>query len=510
MTVKSLFLLIAILIPLALAGGEEIDFIVMVDISASMEPYFEDLVTYFSREILPGMFHPGDGFHFLTFSGYPEIGVSETISENTSVDSIILRMSLLQPIGLYTDLISAVQFLVNFTEELPEPRSKRIVLMTDGVHDPPPGKSHTVDSQTLLNEMLAEAEVIKRRGWQLHILKLPVDDIETPEASTSVFLEEFAKKLETPVVPYDESENSSHTVSGVTTLEFPGSAGTVNRRFRVRFFLTNHGAVAHRVVLRQILWGDTNILDKSVNLRLLPEKRTAVKAVIRLPDSTASGPHEIPLRLVFSDGFRTVPEGDILTFELRSSDLAGSAGPEGASNRIRAVDRGRLLRVYPYILIAAALILSAALLVFLVRKRAGGRRKMLSPFPRETAQSGPLIEMRVQLQNPHIGKRNINGIGGGTSRTIGGGHSDFLIFLVPFPPHVAEIQHSGVSYIFKPVRKEFFPGMGESIENCMDRDIPALSSKGYPITIHFRPYISPLDEIHKILHATESQGRNSR
>jgi hypothetical protein len=84
-------------------------------------------------------------------------------------------------------------------------------------------------------------------------------------------------------------------------------------------------------------------------------------------------------------------------------------------------------------------------------------------------------------------------------RTVGGGASNFLIFLVPVPPRIADLSYDGQELTFIPRRAEFFPGLSAPVTNCLNKTIPARSSTGYLITMRFRRYVSPLEEINRIL-----------
>jgi hypothetical protein len=120
-----------------------------------------------------------------------------------------------------------------------------------------------------------------------------------------------------------------------------------------------------------------------------------------------------------------------------------------------------------------------------------------------------LIEMRVSFQNPHIGFRNIHKIKDNKGVSIGGGLSQFLIFLIPMPPHIAELYMENGNYIFNPVQKEFFPDCPGPVVNCLDKEIPVVSRHGYRTVITFREYISPLSRLHELLHSITYETENT-
>ena len=115
----------------------------------------------------------------------------------------------------------------------------------------------------------------------------------------------------------------------------------------------------------------------------------------------------------------------------------------------------------------------------------------------------PLIEMRVDQQNHRVGFRNVHRIGVGASRGVGGRFSSFLIFLVPMPANIGQIRNVDGRYAFSPTRSELFPGVGE-IEDCLGREIPFVDTKGRQMTLSFRAWVSPLDEINRIMRQARS------
>ena len=95
-------------------------------------------------------------------------------------------------------------------------------------------------------------------------------------------------------------------------------------------------------------------------------------------------------------------------------------------------------------------------------------------------------------------------VGTGAARSIGGRFSSFLVFLVPMPSGIAEIRNVDGRYVFTPLRAELFPGVSGPIEDCLGREIPFVNAKGRELTLHFREWISPLEEINRILRSARN------
>ena len=116
------------------------------------------------------------------------------------------------------------------------------------------------------------------------------------------------------------------------------------------------------------------------------------------------------------------------------------------------------------------------------------------------SQSG-MTELFVYNQTTLIGKRNIHVMKAGTRLSIGGSKSDdFLIFLVPFPANLAQVQYDGNDYRVSILKPEYFPyETSNTIYPCIGRDITAVSKKGYPVTFTFRGYEDPMIRLNTIL-----------
>jgi hypothetical protein len=116
---------------------------------------------------------------------------------------------------------------------------------------------------------------------------------------------------------------------------------------------------------------------------------------------------------------------------------------------------------------------------------------------------GPvMLRLFVADQNTAIGRRNVHFVKPGYTLTIGGGRSDFLIFLVPLPPHIAEIRYDGKTCIFTPRRPEFFPDIGSNAQSdCIGKTIRVISAKSYELFIRVERYEDPLVALNRLLNS---------
>ncbi len=429
---KGFVLFLLLILTLSPLSSEEKDIVIMVDISASVDPYFHEMIEYLRTDLLKGKLDRGNMLHLLSFSGIPEMELTVPIYDDADRTRIFTKLTFLQPIGLYTDLVSAIKFLITYSDNLPQSlRAKEIFLLTDGIHDPPPGSIYDIDSDDVLTALLTSAESIKKRGWAVHIFQMPLSEAyegKDRPASTAVkpaegksYLDELGKALETSVLPHPDAWQSK---------------------------LEEQEKVESKAI-------ESEAYQKDVSRKPDQER----------PDKDRSGKRESTLK--------------------------------------------KSVRI---LIIVGLTILAFTLLIFLLfilykkrRLRMQMNRYMQpgKPSPKSlSGKRGVLIEMRVAMQNHHIGFRNIHAIEKNKHKTVGGGLSRYLIFLVPVPSHIAEIHYDGESYMFKRIKKSFFPELHDDVPDCLDKDIPAQSKKGFPLTLRFHRYVSPLEEINRILTLT--------
>jgi hypothetical protein len=111
-----------------------------------------------------------------------------------------------------------------------------------------------------------------------------------------------------------------------------------------------------------------------------------------------------------------------------------------------------------------------------------------------------MLRLFVEDQNTFIGKRNIHQVKQGFTFTIGGGKSDFLIFLVPLPPRIAELRYEDKHCILIPRKGRYFPDIGsEPVRDCIGKTIRIISDKNYEIHMRLDWYEDPLIKLNTLL-----------
>jgi hypothetical protein len=293
---------------------------------------------------------------------------------------------------------------------------------------------------------------------------------------------------------------------GFPTVTFPEGPIRGGRRLSVSFGVSSPSPEAIYVELDGVRLEDgANILQEPATVIVPAQGERVLTATLVMPEGMKPGTHRIPVELTFAGGMRASPSRGVLVIEY--SGRPGIAA--GAFGRARS-GSATLLFVF----------LGAVGLLLVVLVAAGLRRRVdfgswvrnlgyrEARYTRESSEGHPLVEMIVTMQNRHIGHRNVHALRPGVSRGVGGGRSSYLIYFVPVPADMGYITYDGRTYTFVPARSELFPGISGQVADCLGREIPAVSPRGYRFAIVFRPFRSPLDEINDLLRSirVESPG----
>jgi hypothetical protein len=498
--------------------------------------------------------HRGDTFHLLSFSGSPELETAVTLADERAAEKAFGRLALLHPLGRYTDLIAALRFVHQYVRQLPEGNAKTVLLLTDGIHDPPPGSPNRLPPEQVRAALRATAEAISNQGWTVQVLKVPAELTAADKANgLPSYLDEIAAGLGIPVIPYDPARKAEVTgiLTGYPTLTFPEPLGEVGRRFTVPLRVRNFSKDPILVRLAGAQIDHVEVLERPVEVAVPADATGALDARLRMPLSFPTGSQERVLVLDLPPALRISPVQGTLSFtytgrgglnlprfnalylvylllaagavyalvrlfllmrrKLHEVSLAGlaksSAGEPARTRTVAAAAaaapvapaRRKLVPIMesgrraPVVRAAAPAAARAA------RPTAASLRRSLPAVGRHPSTLPPLIEMRVSLQNSRVGFRNVHRVLPGTARSVGGGTSSYLVFITRILRGIAEIRNEGGAYTFIPLRSEFFPERSGPVKHCLGVEIPFTGTKGHRHTIVFREWVSALDEINALM-----------
>ena len=618
------------------AGGnaDATDVVVLLDVSQSALPYFQDVTDYVVSSVVEDYLRYGDTFHLLSFGETAQSEIAQRMSSETDVKSVLGKLYLLYPLARNSDLVGALNYLYQYLADLPESRRKVVVVITDGVHNPPPSSPTFGMANTKVQmEIEAAATRIRANGWPVNIIKLPFPKPGEPgapltgsaEAQGQSYLDAAAHALGAKVAEFsrDGKAEVARKSLSLPIAEFPSPLGKKDYSFSFPLKVRNGSSSAIGLELDHVQLGDSEILTKKVFLTLQSDHSGTMDIPVLIPDSVPQGDSKLKVRLHFANGVRVSPDAGVLDLTLARSPIAallrsgvrialfaiilvlGLAAILGIIIMLRRMSTSTEAPVVAAVLQAetaalnatavlkaaasrssasegeraASIAISSASIVAsrreeatrsaaLLAESAGlenagttpirGRRTVIrrkderevaiegvtanlvaqkkaeaertaailaeasgrrvpaalpvatadvpAYTPKVTKPGSLEVELYVTDQNPHIGSRNVHRISAGGSKSVGGGASDFLVFLVSIPKRSADLHFDGEKLTFVPIRRELFPDLPGSVEDCLGKEISMISRSGYPMKLRFVAYEKPADKINKLLHCIDTVG----
>ena len=568
---KSIILIILMILMLSVSvfGADRIDMIVLLDNSVSVLPFYDQIQKSLLGKIISEHLKPGDTFSLITFADVPEVEISREIKNQGDIEEILAYSSILQPMGNYTDLVLALRFLYKYTLDLPLNNRKKIIILTDGIHDPPEGSSYIYSSpEDARIEIKKAGDEIHREGWDVSIVEIEKPETAEPDAGTSA--EAVADLIETPdktgetggtggtgetkdfigtvseslgskpnVFTKDENDMAGVAL-GIPLVSLPEHLGETNGELIVPLKITNRSNEALLFSVSAVLSDGGDILKDKTSLKLNSKETGKLNIGLVLPDVQEAGEKSREIELKLVGGLKSSPEKLTLRYTFM---------PKGNLNRgIDFISDWRVIAVIIAVIVAAAA-------VVLIKKASfpaiGAGNDEKSPEQTHAASvpvrkdekqikpSGETKEIKIDIeaepvfatdrtaadeheqyhknrpikmivygQNTKLGIANTQWLTVNKKRSIGSApSSSYRIFFIKVPALIARIECTGEDFIFYPEAADFFPELDGPLHNCLNRRIKIINEDHKMFFIEFRQWVSELERINRFLSMTHYTGK---
>jgi len=487
-------------------SSSPIDLVVVLDTSSSMSGSYRETSNYLIGPFLKEFLRIGDTFHLISFSAAPKLQISRRIEGVGDAETIIARLLLMYPLDPESNISRALSFAESFASSLPN-RPRKIVLISDG---------DAANTQNLVDESSAR---FRRLGAELQYIKVPVT-VNGPSSGRAVPLQSPAASQSTQT-----SQSAQPAQAAQTTQPQPTQAAQSAQAVQAT---------------------ETTRPSESAQESQSTPPGESPQASAASQESGVAGPAQAQPSGQSAGGepqaLSPMPTGPAAD----TGQAQPAQGPSGISRNSYGINIPRPLIMGLVLLI---LLLLIGIIIFASRRLAKSPNRVLAkaaapvpskakaeqvtasrktdqvleypparmkPLPKDkiydentlSGNGGPvLLNLFVADQNTAIGKRNIHSVKPGYSYTIGGGKSDFLIFLVPVPPHIAEVISDGRNCTFIPRKPDYFPDIGsQTIPNCIGKTFRVISDKKYELHIRLERYEDPLQALNKILRSIKVPG----
>lgn len=534
--------LMVLLLSVSVFGADRVDMIVLLDNSVSVLPYYDQIQKSLLGRIISEHLKPGDTFSLITFADIPEVEISREIKSNTDIEEILAYSLILQPMGNYTDLVLALRFLYKYTLDLPLNNRKKIIILTDGIHDPPANSPYNyIEPDDARVEIKKAGEDIRREGWDVSIV-----EIEEQETEENVnVIDTVAESLgSTPNVFMNDENDMAGVALGIPLVSIPEHLGETSGDLIVPLKVINRSNEAIQFSVSAVISEGVDILKDKSSLMLKSKETGELNIELLIPAETDTGEmiREIELKLV--GGLKSVPEKLSLryTFTLKGN-----------------INRGMdILSDWRVLAVIIAVIIAILIIVLIKRASASYKQKPTAKIPltmvkdeeeeqktqpanyaadvnsKKTAEMKKTvtveevvfaaditssdeavqyhknrpIRMFVYGQNTKMGITNTQWLTVNKKRSIGSASSSpFRIFFIKVPALIARIECTGQDFIFYPETKELFPELDGPLHDCLNKRIQIINEDRKMFYIEFRQWVSELERINRLLSITHYTGK---
>lgn len=336
---------------------ENIDVVVALDRSLSMEKKVDAVKSYVTTYLVDQVLIPGDRFVVVAFYGKTELLVNQLITGEADKAAVRKAIAAVRGNGRYTDIGNALDELQRQVAPLEEDgRKKFILLLTDGIQEAPPTSRYWSRDGTFNHAFLANTKTIQKKGWKIQILGI----------GTDTAARDLARELDgsyneiTDTLSVDALQRTTEGLFGKLALDGAVTARPVaaDGASALSFLLRSEGYTEEaRVTIEGIAaqvgsLSAPSILEQSFTFTARPTGLTRVTVPVRFPPGMPAGTSSAVLSFTFGAGERFAPSEAAVS--LRVMGWIGNN---------------------PWIVAAAAVVLAAIVvgLVFLVVRLARGK-----------------------------------------------------------------------------------------------------------------------------------------
>jgi hypothetical protein len=510
------------------------DLIVLVDTSASMSSFYANVTNYLTGPFLDEHLNLGDTFHLISFSSRPRFEIARRVIDLGDVQTINGRIFLLYPLEPLSDISSAISYGEKYTTILPQGRQKQIFIVSD---------SEEKDVEGLITASAARLQ----NGTTIRYLKVPLSAAarippQNQQSANAQNTPETSGQVAAAPVQAETPGASNPAASSGSASGSPASGSIPANSSEPAGSADSSGSGSQ---------GPQSPADSSVSALPAPSGDPArtESAVSAEPPVVLAEPEEQPglsgaVSVTDSGGDSGAPTDSGVVRDSPSNPVSRNTRPENRSRESFGI-ASLPLPLLIALGILLLLILGFVIIMMLRNLNSSPNRVMASAT---TIDSGPadkngaaardaallnsfastakaasrsvpprryhrddqnqflsnpsMLSLFVEDQNTAIGRRNVHTLKTGSKFTVGGGNSDFLIFLVPIPPQIGELRFDGTNCMFVPLKSKYFPDIGsQQVPECIGKTIRVLSDKNYELFFHFERYKDPLIALNQLLHS---------
>ncbi|GHV86396.1 hypothetical protein AGMMS50230_20040 [Spirochaetia bacterium] len=490
---KALFFILALFSIFSLhaqpsGNGSAKDVVLVLDTAGSMMSFYNEVGKFLSGPFLAENLNINDTLHIISFGRKPRLEIARRVLGRGDIETISGRMWLLYPVESVSDSAAALTYTEQYLQSIPGSRNKTIFVVSDSDLSAQVSSvnARQRDTWTFIraSARISSASTTGQRGQSQGISGTGAGTGSVTGVSTGG----------------NNAGNPNGSISG-TDGTVGGQSGAANGINGTDGINTADGINGTNDIGGQNQAG-INGTDGNGGSGGLTEGRLSVSPE-NSQGSNALG-FELPLPLLIAIGLLLLLVVLVIIIlmarRLHASPnkVMAAAGTVGAAGAGAGTIAGRAEEN------AADLLNRFATRQAEASLKGPRRRYPYQDDPNQFLTNPPILNLFVEEQNTAIGKRNVHALKKGSVYSVGGANSDFLIFLVPIPGRIGQLQYDGTNCTFTPLKPKYFPDIASTpVNECIGKPIRILSDKNYEIFFHFERYRDPLIALNQLLHSIQ-------
>jgi hypothetical protein len=153
-----------------------IDVVIALDKSLSMENKVGAVETWVNSSIIDQLLIPGDYLVVVEFYGKAEVIISQAVKGDPDKQALKKTISQIRGNGSFTDIGNALDVVkAQVAERESDGREKYVLLLTDGIQEAPAKSKYYSKNGQFNHEFLANTKTIQEKGWKVMILGIGTD-----------------------------------------------------------------------------------------------------------------------------------------------------------------------------------------------------------------------------------------------------------------------------------------------------------------------------------------------
>jgi len=520
-----------VLLAFPVFAQKSVDFVLLLDNSESMFRQNGSKAELMVSDIMKNRLSYRDRFHLISFAGEPEHEIDRVLRDKDSIQEVLARVMMLQPIEEDTDIISALKFLTEYMSELPLNSEKQVIIYSDDIHEPP---EESIFRESAENEGRIEtiASYFKRNGWKVNVILSSESVGSTTDTGVNFkqtgLLAQLAELLGTEVTLFDGDVSSLAAITGgqaEAASETGGAEGTQDAGTEGPDAAGREkGGSTGGLGSMGLIWLILIFVFVFILLFLLIRRVFGTSGTERAAPRQPSEGAQLGMRRADdreqTSFTRTKSDATSILSEAKGKRAGGRETPYGAGRTETEEDStGKTLQKRKKADSGASVLSAFAArerdqregLAIRAPGRAAGDRgsrqaQQISQFKGREGQTA--IEMRVDFQRNTF-RKNTRWFDEGTNYSVGQqGVADFEITSIDVSGVIASVRRKGDAYMFNPEQPEYFPDVKKGMANCLNRNIRIVSpDTGFATTVKFHMWLSPLDRLNRMLHIIDKPGK---